>query len=141
MNKRKIIFAFIFFLLFIVVCVCLSTTHSFATDFIDGNISVQDGVVYLGPPPHLGNRWGGGSFANSVAVFLEQYKAVITFISGIATATFVLIFIVHFIKLGATATNPRARSETLKGMLISGITAAFMGSLTLFVGVFYGMLR
>ena len=72
---------------------------------------------------------------------MDKYKAVITFVSGIATVTMVAIFILNFMKLGSTATNPTERQKVLTGLIWSGIAAALLGSVTLIVGVFYGMLK
>ena len=72
---------------------------------------------------------------------MTKYKDVITFVSGIATVTMVAIFILNFMKLGSTATNPTERQKVLTGLIWSGIAAALLGSVTLVVGVFYGMLK
>ena len=72
---------------------------------------------------------------------MEKYKGVITFVGGIATVTMVAIFILNFMKLGSTATNPTERQKVLTGLVWSGIAAALLGSVTLIVGVFYGMLK
>lgn len=72
---------------------------------------------------------------------MEKYKGVVTFISGLATVTMVAIFILNFMKLGSTATNPTERSKVLTGLVWSGVAAALLGSVTLIVGVFYGMLK
>lgn len=72
---------------------------------------------------------------------MEKYKGVITFVGGIATVTMVAIFILNFMKLGSTSTNPTERSKVLTGLVWSGIAAALLGSVTLIVGVFYGMLK
>ena len=72
---------------------------------------------------------------------MEKYKGVITFVGGIATVTMVAIFVLNFMKLGSVSTNPTERQKVLTGLLWSGIAAALLGSVTLIVGVFYGMLR
>ncbi len=72
---------------------------------------------------------------------MDKYKGAITFVSGIATVSMVAIFIINFMKLGSTATNPTERQKVLTGLIWSGIAAALLGSVTLIVGVFYGMLK
>ena len=72
---------------------------------------------------------------------MDKYKGVITFVGGIATVTMVAIFILNFMKLGSTATNPTERQKVLTGLIWSGIAAALLGSVTLIVGIFYGMLQ
>ncbi len=81
------------------------------------------------------------STEKTFGTIMEKYKNVITFVSGIATVTMVAIFILNFMKLGSTATNPTERQKVLTGLIWSGIAAALLGSVTLIVGVFYGMLK
>ena len=71
---------------------------------------------------------------------IEKYKGVITFVSGIGAITMIAIFIFHFMKLGSTAANPSERAKVTTGLIWSGLAAAGLGSLSLIVGVFYGML-
>lgn len=68
---------------------------------------------------------------------IEKYRGFIIGISGIAAITMVVIFIFQFLKLGASAGNPQARSQALVGVLWSGIAAAGLGAVTLIVGLFY----
>jgi hypothetical protein len=49
----------------------------------------------------------------------------------------IVLFIVQFMKLGASAGNPQARSQALTGVLWTGIAAALLGSVTIIVGFFY----
>ena len=72
---------------------------------------------------------------------IEKYKTVIVFFSAIAAITMAGIFIFLLIKLGATSTNPQERSKILTGLLITGIATALLGSVSLFVGLFYNMLK
>lgn len=68
---------------------------------------------------------------------INKYRKFIAGVSGIAAITMVVIFIFHFLKLGASAGNPQARSQALIGCLWSGIAAAGLGAVTLIVGLFY----
>ena len=109
------------------------SVHANAVDWDSGDLTItNDGKVT-------------GAAANSTdqtfAKIMEKYKGVITFVGGIATVTMVAIFILNFMKLGSTATNPTERQKVLTGLIWSGIAAALLGSVTLIVGVFYGMLR
>ena len=69
-----------------------------------------------------------------------KYKGVIMGISGIATLTMVVLFIINFIKLGQAAGNPSTRSQALSGLLWTGIAAAGAGGVTVFVGIFSSLL-
>jgi hypothetical protein len=68
---------------------------------------------------------------------LEKYRGFIVGVSGIGAITMVVLFIMQFLKLGASAGNPQARSQALSGVLWTGIAAAGLGSVSLVVGLFY----
>lgn len=59
--------------------------------------------------------------------FYKEYKGFINVFMGFIILTNILIFIYHFMKLGATATNPQARSKCLSDMFISGVCLALTG--------------
>ena len=69
-----------------------------------------------------------------------KYKGVIMGVSGVATLTMVVLFILNFMKLGQAAGNPQARSQALTGLLWTGLAAAGAGGVTVFVGVFSSLL-
>ena len=105
------------------------------TEVNDGKIESSNGVVSLYGPKNITNS------TQAKGHVIVKYKAIITFVGGIATVTMVAIFIIQFLKLGVVTTNPRDRKEVLTGLLISGISAALLGSITFYVGVFYGLFR
>lgn len=67
----------------------------------------------------------------------NKYKGFVLAFSGIAAISMVGVFIMHFLKLGASAGNPNARSQATTGILWSGIAAALLGSVALITGIFY----
>lgn len=67
----------------------------------------------------------------------SRFKGVIVGITGVGTLVMIVLFIVQFMKLGASAGNPQARSQALTGVLWTGIAAALLGSVTIIVGFFY----
>ena len=77
---------------------------------------------------------------SSFAKIIEKYKTVITFLSGIGAVSMVAFFIILFMKLGGTVGNPQERSKVITGLIITGVAAAGLGSVSLIVGIFYGML-
>ena len=83
------------------------------------------------------DRQGDGSAWTN---FFKKYRTIIAGVSGIAAITFIAFFIFYFMKLGATAGNPQARSQTLMGLLWTGIAAAGLGSVSIVVGFFYNSL-
>lgn len=71
----------------------------------------------------------------------DKYQTVITGISGIGTLAMVMFFIWNAVLLGKASSDPGARQKAVTGLIWSGAAAMVLGSATLFVGVFYGMLK
>lgn len=71
---------------------------------------------------------------------LAQYRGVISGLAGIAAITMIVFFIINFMKLGAAAGNPQARSQALMGIIWTGLAAAGCGGVAIFVGFFYNVL-
>ena len=67
----------------------------------------------------------------------SRIKGIIVGITGVGTLVMIVLFIIQFMKLGASAGNPQARSQALTGVLWTGIAAALLGSVTIIVGFFY----
>jgi hypothetical protein len=107
--------------------------------------SIQAHAVTWNGDLQVSNNGSVTSVANNTdetfGKIMDKYKGVITFVGGIATVTMVAIFILNFMKLGSTSTNPTERQKVLTGLVWSGVAAALLGSVTLIVGVFYGMLK
>ncbi len=89
-----------------------------------------------------GNAYMDNEGKNGVwnKIFTE-YKGVIIGITGIGTLTMVCLFIFNFMKLGQSASNPQQRQMALTGLLWTGLAAAGLGSVTLFVGFSTNLLK
>ena len=74
------------------------------------------------------------------AKILAEYRNVIVGVSGVATLTFVVLFIINFIKLGKSSSNPQERSHCINSIIVTGIATAGCGGVLLFVGFFYNLL-
>ena len=79
----------------------------------------------------------GTGDANTWNHIFAKYKNVIVGISGIGAITMMALFIIQFMKLGASAGNPQARSQALTGVLWTGIAAALLGAVSIIAGFFY----
>jgi hypothetical protein len=113
--------------------VFMSPTLAFAKTTIPGVQIGTDGSVTI-----TGDGFNdGANTATGFAGIIEKYRGFIAGISGIAAITMVVIFIMNFLKLGASAGNPQARSQALTGVLWSGVAAAGLGAVSLIVGLFY----
>jgi hypothetical protein len=82
-----------------------------------------------------------GDTSSTWTTIFKKYKVVILGFSGIATLTFVLLFIKNFISLGANADNPTGRRAAITGCLWTGIATALCGSIMLVVGLFWNGLK
>lgn len=94
-------------------------------------VTITDGkmtVTGAGFSESTGSAWN---------TLISKYRNFIVGISGIGAVTMVVVFILQFLKLGASAGNPNARSAALTGVLWSGIAAAGLGAVSLIVGLFY----
>ncbi|WCK56941.1 hypothetical protein PP175_27395 (plasmid) [Aneurinibacillus sp. Ricciae_BoGa-3] len=74
---------------------------------------------------------------NAWNTLLSKYRNFIVGISGIGAVSMIAFFIVQFMKLGASAGNPQARSQALTGVLWTGLAAAGLGAVSIIVGFFY----
>lgn len=68
---------------------------------------------------------------------LDKYRNLITGVAAIGAVTMVGLFIMNFLKLGASASNPQARSQAVTGCIWTGIAAACLGSVAVITGIFY----
>lgn len=67
----------------------------------------------------------------------SKFKGIIVGITGIGTLVMIVLFIIQFMKLGASAGNPQARQQALMGVLWTGVATALLGSVTIIIGFFY----
>lgn len=96
---------------------------------LDLNIGLnEDGLVKIKDTDDSGKAWGE---------FIGNYKNFITGVSAVGAITMVALFIMQFLKLGASAGNPQARREALIGVLWTGIATSLLGGVALFTGIFY----
>ena len=99
------------------------------------SVTMEDGKLQI-------NGEGFGKTQESAwQELFDKYQTVITGISGIGTLAMVMFFIWNAVLLGKASSDPGARQKAVTGLIWSGAAAMVLGSATLFVGVFYGMLR
>ena len=67
----------------------------------------------------------------------SRFKDVIVGFTGAGTLFMVVLFVIQITKLGASAGNPHARSQALKGVMWTGIATTLFGSVTVIIGFFY----
>lgn len=74
-------------------------------------------------------------------VFLVEYKQLIVGFLGLATLTALLMLIKSFITLILSGTNPQQRAAKMSNIIWCGLATAGLGALTIFTGIFWGVLR
>ena len=142
--------AFIYF--FVLMLFLIIPTNVYATDNSGNNLKVSDpweinvsmDVSKEGDLYKASVSTEGMSSADKTSAWnkvFKEYKGIIVGVSGICTLTFVVLFILNFIKLGQSAGNPQARSQALTALLWTGIAAAGCGGFTLFVGFSTNLFR
>lgn len=81
-----------------------------------------------------------GADGSSWTKLIAKYRFFIAGISGVGAVSMILFFIMNFLKLGATASNPQERSRAIMGLVFSGLAAAGLGAVTFIVGIFFNAL-
>ena len=81
-----------------------------------------------------------GSDGSSWTQLISKYRFFIAGVSGIGAVSMILFFIINFMKLGATSSNPQERSRAIMGLVFSGLAAAGLGAVTFIVGIFFNAL-
>lgn len=80
---------------------------------------------------------GKKSLGDAWTDFFKEYRVVMAYISGFGALTSILVFIHHFLQLGASGSNPAKRQEVLMNLLISSICTALLGGLTVLLTFYY----
>jgi hypothetical protein len=109
-----------------------------ASDISDVNVSVatdKNGKTSLSV-----SGMSGDSDKTWNTIFIK-YHSVIIGLSGIAALTFLALFIINLMKVGASAGNPTARSSAIMGCLWTGIAMAGCGSVTIICSIFWNALQ
>lgn len=141
MKSRKTVSIVLLIMLTMAIMSVLSPTKVFAGNkgepkdlFSDFDISIEKSEGEEG-----GTKLKVDSEANENAwgTLLSKYKGFITGVAAVGAVTMVVLFIIQFLKLGASAGNPSARSQALVGVLWTGIAAAGLGAVAIITGIFY----
>lgn len=103
--------------------------------FATVNVTISGGKVSLSNDSGITSKEAG------FEKVIENYKELITFFGGIATMSFVVIFMKHFVELGAKANNPMERRQIASGLLWAGLAAALLGSVTFVFAMAYNVFR
>ena len=139
MKNIKLKKGLLILLLFLIICPFVGETHTMALKQSDIYFSfdAKNGVT-----EGTSSAWAKyGDQTSAWNKIFKEYRGVIMGVSGIATLTMVILFIINFMKLGASAGNPQAKHQATIGLLWTGIAAAGAGGVTIFVGVASNLLN
>ncbi len=78
-------------------------------------------------------------FMAKFAMLIDEYKTELGIVLSIGVLISIVIFIYHCVMLNAHANNPRARSQDISNLLITGVCLAAQGSATIILGIIYFM--
>lgn len=131
-NKNNMLFllSILAIIMIIATFMPIKTYATTANDiFDDFNVEMDDeGNMTVASEADTSGAW---------KTLIIKYKSFITGIAAVGAVTMVILFIMQFLKLGASAGNPSARSQALVGVLWTGIAAAGLGAVALITGIFY----
>lgn len=119
----------------------VNSSAAFAESFdnkldVDMKLSIgEDGLI------KIEDRKSNLTSEKTWNALIKRYKNVIVGFSAVAALTMLMWFIFKFTKLGVYADNPQQRAEVIRGLWVTGIATAFLGSVSLFVYIFYTMLN
>ena len=128
----KRIISIVFLLIILIVSltpVSVFATNGHANDLSQVNITMSNGVVKIDGL--------GDSSADAWNNLFDKYRGFIVGISGVGAITMIVLFIIQFMKLGASAGNPQARTQALTGVLWTGLATCGLGAVVIIVGFFY----
>jgi hypothetical protein len=116
------------------------TTPTSVTVYVSKNPSSSDVDVSVDDKGNLIIQGINDNDTSAWNQLFDRFKGVIVGLTGVGTLVMIVLFIIQFMKLGASAGNPQARSQALTGVLWTGVAAALLGSVTIVVGFFYNAL-
>ena len=113
MNKNRILK----YILFLFIIILFSQSTVFAT----GYKIINDDTV------------------KAVGEFKNEINFIANILLAIAAVSSVLIFILHFLKLGITFNHPMWRYRAIKDIWVSGICTALIGAIGLIFKLYVGI--
>lgn len=118
----------------------------FALQLSPANVSATDDTDFANrfSMSESGLKDSGSTKNDTSSTFqkvFDKYRVLISGISGVVAITMLLLFILQAFRLGNSAHNPSERQKAMNGLIWLGIATAISGSVSLFAGLFYNMLK
>lgn len=133
-----LVLAFVFSLFMMLTAPIQAHAESKGDDIGGVEVKVgEDGKLSI-----TGNEnFSNGGTKSAWNTLFTKYRTFIVGISGIGAISMIVFFVIQFMRLGASAGNPSARSQALVGVLWTGLAAAGLGAVTIVVGFFYNSIK
>lgn len=80
-------------------------------------------------------------FMDKFKAFFQEYKSILVGVMGFSLLTSIGIFIYHFCRLSATASNPQKRAEVINNLLVTGLCTALLGAVPLIVLLLFNITK
>lgn len=114
----------------------VSATGKDVADLLNTKLT-NDGLNVPGAP--TGNGGGTDGIVKTFNTFMDQFKVIITGVTGILAMVMVGLFVWKCFEFAKSSSNPSARANAVTGIIVFLIAAALFGSASLFVGLAYGV--
>lgn len=103
-----------------------------------GNVYADGGKLSIKLDDNGGVNFEGVTKETNVWNALgNKLQDVIAGVTGVATITMVLFMMMNLVKVAAAGTNGKARADAWQGAFWTGIAALGLGSVTLWIALFY----
>lgn len=98
---------------------------------VDHSLSIsEDGLIQSSDNTGPGLYW---------RELLNKYKVFAIGIAAFAATSMIFVFIMSFMRLGASAGNPNDRKKAITGIMVSGISAALLGGVGILTALLYNI--
>ena len=101
----------------------------------DGSIQIDDGDIV-----HNSETIKSAA-VNDINTILKNYKTFILFVNGIGLLYMIKIFIINFVKLGASGENPQERKKAITALVLPGLAITMLGAIFTFMGFALNFLK
>lgn len=79
------------------------------------------------------------SFGQNLKNLIEEYNTELTVVLSVGMLLSIVIFIYHCVCLNTHSSNPQARAQDIKNLLITGVCLAGQGSVSAILAIVYFM--
>jgi hypothetical protein len=93
-------------------------------------------VLLLIPSFAYGDAIINAEVNKAIMEYKDEIKVIANILIGFSAVTSVLIFIIHFLRLGGLHSRPHKRKEVIKDLMVSGMCTAAIGGFGLLFRIY-----